>query len=399
VGGGPPPVGVSATELPLTVNPRASAVDRGLRPEAIARLLLIDDSATDGYDGTKCTSPDYTETNGIRRGTPAAPVDPARAPRAPASSATATARRSRPWPPSPPAPRPARGRPHALDAPESDIPLWGNGADFLRFFLAQLAIADPIKPASGAFVDNYASYFGVGYRGGAPGERGQADAQSLQIYEGRTSAATHLRRGWCGGSGAAAIQYGRAARPPWPTLTPSAGLDQSWPTGINDPSQWQLQAGAPIAKVFSYSFPTLTLVDSKRVGNVTGDPVSGLVFGPPAPLPASEFVGYYQNGETSHVYALACDIAWSAPVDGDYLVITAESPELGEQEVAMAMDGKSAPQDRISVTLATDTSSILRDLKFHVFYIPATGSITGTVTVSNLRRVKVETASSSETPT
>ena len=52
------------------------------------------------------------------------------------------------------------------DAPESEATLEANGANLLGFYLEQMQIADPSHDcAAGTFVDNYASYFGVGYAG------------------------------------------------------------------------------------------------------------------------------------------------------------------------------------------------------------------------------------------
>jgi hypothetical protein len=53
-----------------------------------------------------------------------------------------------------------------LDAPESDFTLENHAANLLGFYLEQMQIANPSYDcAAGAFVNNYASYFGVGYAG------------------------------------------------------------------------------------------------------------------------------------------------------------------------------------------------------------------------------------------
>ena len=52
------------------------------------------------------------------------------------------------------------------DAPESELTLEANGSNLLGFYLEQMQIANPsCDCAGGAFVDNYASYFGVSYAG------------------------------------------------------------------------------------------------------------------------------------------------------------------------------------------------------------------------------------------
>ena len=73
--------------------------------------------------------------------------------------------------------------------------------------------------------------------------------------------------------------------------------------------------------------------------------------------------------------------------DGDYLVVTAPSPEEGAQEVLFVMDGKTAPPGTVPVSLNADRSG---DDRFHVYYFPAASNTQGTVTLANFRTVKVE---------
>jgi hypothetical protein len=283
-----------------------------------------------------------------------------------------------------------------LDAPESDIPRDANGANFLALFLARLAIANPTKKGSpGAFVDSYASCFGVAYRG--PSDLGKVVGVMLdpsEIYSSEDLASQHTyAAAWYGGAAVGAVQnrlqpLGLGWPPPWIPFAPA--LDQSWPGGARPAGQWPLKVGQPLHAAYKYSFPGLAVTDEGRKGNVSGDPGSGLVFGAPGPQQAySEFIGGYANSPFSDAYGLAFDVFWSAPQDGDYLVVTAQSPDLREQEVLLVMDGRSAPRGG-PAAINADVSG--PDLWFYVFYFPAVGNTKGTVTLSNFRSVVVESA-------
>ncbi len=283
-----------------------------------------------------------------------------------------------------------------LDAPESKATEVGNGANFLGFFLEQMAIADPTKPGSaGTFIDNYPSYFGVAY-GGSRRLANVVDValDPSKIYDEDDPGDKHsYAAAWYGASAAAAQTYrlpslGLAWPPPLTPFQPA--LLQTWPGGTTFRSQWPLQTGSP-PYLFLYSAPALSIDTLATSGNVTGSPASGLVFGAPvSPQTYSMFQGGYMNGAKSGGYGLAFDLTWDGATDGDYLVITGESGEERIQEVTVVLDGKSHPFRTYSLTLAADASNVpYFDLWFFIFYFPAAGNQAGQVTVGNFRRVVV----------
>lgn len=286
-----------------------------------------------------------------------------------------------------------------LDAPESRLTRQGDGANFLPLYLAQMSLADPVaSKTSGTFVDNYASYFGVSYAGAANlAKIVEVMLDPSKLYEDDDLGDLHTyAAGWYGGAARAATTFklqplGLGWPPPWKPYLPA--LNQLWPGGTSQANQWPLSAGPPLEGSKTFGFPALHVDSLNRVGNVTGDPVSGLVLGAPAPgsqLPYSEFEGGYLNCADSSGFGLAFDVEWSAPQDGDYLVVTAQSSENRAQEVLLVMDGKSAPGGKLPAAIGSDLSSILGfDLDFFVFYFPAAGNTAGTVTLSNFRTVTV----------
>ncbi len=286
-----------------------------------------------------------------------------------------------------------------LDAPESRLTRQGDGANFLPLYLTQMALADPGAPSpSGTFVDNYASYFGVSYAGAANlAKIVEVMLDPSKLYDADDIGGQHTyAAGWYGGAAKAATTLGLQPLglgwpPPWKPYLPA--LNQIWPRGTPKANRWPLSPGTPLEGSQTFGFPALHVDSLNRVGNVTGDPVSGLVFGAPAPgsgLTYSEFEGGYKNSIESSGYGVAFDVEWSAPQDGDYLVVTAQSSENRVQEVLLVMDGKSAPAGKLPAAIGSDLSNVpFFDLDFYVFYFPAAGNSRGTVRLSNFRTVTV----------
>lgn len=284
-----------------------------------------------------------------------------------------------------------------LDAPETDTPLFANGANLLGFYLELMEIADPSADpdpgnVSGAFIDNYASYFGIGYAGStqlqnvvevalAPSQLFDRDDPSDQH-----SYAAAFYAGAAAGSRRQNEPLLGFAWPPPPQIYQPA-LNQGWPTGTNQKSQWSLQPGKSIRGTYSYTAQPLAVTQVKTQGNVSGDPASGLRFGSAGAWPAySIFSGTYPNLFYEDGYGIAFDVYWTAPQPGDYLVVTAESPEEHEQEVLLVMDGVSAPRGPNPVAINIDVSGTV---PFQIYYLAAAGNQSGQVIVSNFRLVCV----------
>src|SRR5262249_20804493 len=111
-----------------------------------------------------------------------------------------------------------------LDSPESNLPLDSNGANLLGFYLQQMQIRDPTNSqAPGAFVDNYASCFGVGYASSDPSSPlnniVEIALDPSKIYGGDLEDAHTYAAGWYG---AAAYGAGQHNQPPvgmsWPPV-------------------------------------------------------------------------------------------------------------------------------------------------------------------------------------
>ncbi len=288
-----------------------------------------------------------------------------------------------------------------LDAPESELTLEGNAANLLGYYLEEMQIASPAYScAAGTFVDNYASYFGVGYAGAANLKNMvQVTLDPYALYPWTDAGDKHTyAAGWYGG---AAVGASSAKKPPlglaWPPPpTPYLpALNQTWPVGTNAPGQWQLQAGRSIGDTFSYSTQPLTVLKGFIQGNVQGDPRTRLVFGPnfgPNRGKFSIFQGSYYNSKFGDGYGLAIDIQWISPQTGDYLVVTTESPELGKQEVLLVMDGQSAPVGRTSVAINSDVSSLF-SLDLYIYFVSPLELAADQVVISNFRLVEVGSAS------
>jgi hypothetical protein len=284
-----------------------------------------------------------------------------------------------------------------LDAPESEGTLNLNGANFLGFFLGQMAIADPANPAGGTFVDNYPSYFGVAY-GSQWGIENVVDValDPSKLYYTTDPGDKHSYAAAWYGASAAAAQADKFSLPGLGLSWPPPGqkpfqpaLLQTWASGVvTQREQWRLVGGTP-PSTFLFSAPSLTVDKVATVGNVSGTPATGLVFGAPTAGTYSSFVGGYENRVTSYGYGLAFDLVWTGATDGDYLVFTAESGGR-RQEVVLVLDGRTGFAGTYPLTLAADVSSIpFSDLWFYIFYFPTHGNTSGQVTVRNFRRVKI----------
>jgi hypothetical protein len=284
------------------------------------------------------------------------------------------------------------------DAPESELTLEANGANLLGFYLEQMQIANPSYDcAGGAFVDNYASYFGVAYSG-TPNLAGIVEValDPSRLYDVIDVSNRHgYAATWYGGSAGGAASQGEPALgfawpPPPKTYLPA--LNQTWPTGTNQHSQWNLTAGNSIHDTFSYTTQPLNVITIYIQGNVQGDPTSTLILGP-TPGPAySIFKGYYKNSDFGDGYGMAIDLVWTAPQIGDYLAVTMDSPELGDQETLLVMDGQSFAAGKTSVAISSKVSSLFY-LPIYIYFFAAAGNTIGQVALSNFRLIDVGSAS------
>jgi hypothetical protein len=288
-----------------------------------------------------------------------------------------------------------------LDPPEGEAPLAANAANLLGFYLEQLTITDPRGDQSrGTFVDNYASIFGKGYAGTPNLERVvEVALQPSRLYSVTAPGDRHTyAAAWYGAAAQAARIFQQPplglAWPP-PPVQYQPALNQTWPTGTTQPGQWILQTGASLRGAFSYAAPTLAVSTRAIRGNVTGTAAAGLLFTPVlgAPGTASVFQGGYRNSLLADGYGLAFDCTWTGAQAGDYLVVTAQSPDTREQEVVLVLDGRSAPQGQFPVAFNANVSSLLEALTLVIYYVPAANNSIGRVLVSNFRSVMVTTAS------
>ncbi len=260
------------------------------------------------------------------------------------------------------------------DAPESELTLEVNGSNLLGFYLEQMQIANPSYDcAGGAFLDNYASYFGVSYAGTPNlGNIVEVALDPSKLYAWDDPSNRHsYAAAWYGGAASGAASQGEPAfglawPPPPETYRPA--LNQKWPTGTNQQSQWNLTAGNSIYDTFSYSTQPLNVTTICTQGNVQGDPSTILILGPTAGPAYSIFMGYYANSKFGDGYGMAIDIVWTAPQIGDYLVVTMESPELGEQETFLVMDGQSFAAGKTSVAINSVVSSFFAPFYLHLFH-------------------------------
>lgn len=287
-----------------------------------------------------------------------------------------------------------------LDAPESEVTLEHNGANLLGYYLEQMQIANPLSvKGGGAFVDNYASYFGIGYAGTSNlNQIVEVALAPSQLYDADDPSDQHsYAAAWYGGAAAGAEAQnepplGLAWPPPPQSYLPA--LNQMWPTGTNQYSQWQLAAGASIiGDSFTYSTEPLAVQTVYTQGTVKGNPSSQLTFGPNGGG-YSVFQGSYYNSMDGDGYGMAIDILWTLPQVGDYLVITMESPDTGLQEVLLVLDGQSYPGGQTSVAINSSATNIpWIPIDIYIYYYTAQSDSVSQVTLSNCRLVVVGSSS------
>jgi len=291
------------------------------------------------------------------------------------------------------------GRPVAhltvLDSPDGEMTLAGNGANLLGFYLEQMQIENAsLVSGAGAFVDNYASYFGVGYTGTPNLEsivEVGLDASKLYKFDDMGDQHSYAAA-WYGGAAAGAAKQkepplGLAWPPPPSKHVPA--LNQTWPAGnISQSNQWWLQPGPMIGDTYSYTTQSLPVTKESTQGNVKGDPTRGLTLGYNQGA-YSIFQGSYTNSPLGDGYGLAFDLLWTAPQIGDYLVVTMESPEERVQETLLVIDGQSSPAGKTSIAINCDASSGLSSLHIYIYFFAELGHNLSQVNLSNFRLVIV----------
>ena len=289
-----------------------------------------------------------------------------------------------------------------LDSPESELTLEGDAANLLGFYLEQMQIEHPFfKCASGAFVDNYASCFGVSYTG-TPNLNNIVEValQPTKLYNSLDYSYQHgYAAAWYAGAAAGAATQGQpplglAWPPPPKNYLPA--LNQNWPSGTTQQSQWQLQPGPTLHDSFSFSTQPLVVTPVQTTGNVQTYPGGTFVFKPAnGTWPAySSLEGSYYNYPSldNDNYGIAFDIKWVSPHAGDYLVVTMEAPEFRVQETLLVMDGQSYARGQTSVAINCDVLSF-GWLELNIYFLAGQGNIIGHVTISNFRFVVVGSAS------
>lgn len=294
-----------------------------------------------------------------------------------------------------------------LDSPESEITLEGNGANLLGFYLQQMQIADPNGNRSGAFVDNYASFFGGTF--GNLDNIVDVNLQPSALYSLTQAGDQHsYAAAWYAGAAAAVATLGLPPLgfdwpPPPATFTPTLNQSFTAASGMTDPcssstgldpSQWQLTAGSPQLGPFTYSTVS-TPIEVDETTNVTCTPScdnpESLALRPGTGNATAIFRGGYSNSLFSDGFGLAFDVTLTGAMAGDYLVATVDSPEegiAGFQEVIMVIDGRSNPAGTYPVAFNADISSEFDDVSFAIYFVPASGS-NAEVTIANFRRVLV----------
>lgn len=285
-----------------------------------------------------------------------------------------------------------------LDSPEGEATLEVNGANLNGFYLEQMQIANPSYDcAAGAFVENYVSYFGVGYTG-TSNLTNIVDVKldPSKIIEWYDPGNQHsYAAAWYGGAAAGAASQqepplGLAWPPPPSNFRP--GLNQNWPNGVDEYDQWQLQSGKLNGDTYAYSTQPLQVKYVYQQGKVQGDPSSKLTFGAISGA-FSLYEGSYDNSWLTDHYGIAIDILWTAPQIGDYLVVTMESPDLHLQEVLLVIDGQSAPVGKTSVAINSNARDWIGPIDIYIFFYAVPGNSFGQVVMSNFRFVEVTSAS------
>lgn len=282
-----------------------------------------------------------------------------------------------------------------LDSPESETTLGSNSANLLPHYLNQISIADPTG-GSGTIVDCYTSCFGVNYASPSGNQPLDSDVVRISltpenIYTGITPdyGDEHTyAAGWYSGS---ATQTGIGLSwPPFPA-TYQPALVQEWFGGVTPSIQWTLTADTSPTKTFVYQENPLT-VTGTNYGNVTGDPASGLVFGPAASgwTTYSYFEGSFTGNNTDQ-YGFTFDLVWANPQVGDYFVIMAGDPS-GHYTV-FVLDGQSAPIGSTSVAVNSDVWWWTNTVR--MYFLASNATPNDTVTVSNFQWMSVASSDGS----
>ncbi|MFO0874197.1 MAG: thioesterase domain-containing protein [Phycisphaerales bacterium] len=286
-----------------------------------------------------------------------------------------------------------------LDSPETELTLSGNGANLLGFHLNELTIG---PSPGGLFVDSHVSRFGVGYAGTRTLDQiVEVMLDPSKVFPDTDPGSQHSYAAiWYAGAAAAAKKFklppiGLAWPPAQSPDTPA--LNQLWPGGATNAAQWQLQAAAPIQSVDSFSTAPLKVYGEEQSGNVDFDDNAGVLKIDAArsgSVQTSWFEGGYYNPAYSNGYGVAFQFDWTNPADGDYVVVTVESPErgeLGEQEVILVLDGRSLHGDLVDfpISWCADISGTFDTVKFVVYYVPASGNTQGHVTLREFRTIVV----------
>jgi len=262
-----------------------------------------------------------------------------------------------------------------LDAPECELTLEANAANLLGFYFADMDIS-----ATGAFVDNYASCFGVSY-GGAPAIV-ETSLDATEVFDFYDLGDLHTyAAAWYGGAACGAKSE---TDPPIGLAWPPAPADwaQGFYQGWDGGDQWLLDPGFSGHGVFAYGTQPLIFDSYQNVAGVTGDPASGLTF-TATPNAYSVFNGNYENDFDDEGYGIGVDINWTDPQEGDWLLFVIFSPLLGYVVVA-ALDGRTQSSLQSSIAISAATWSEL-SLPLYVYFY-STGS---TVTLSNFRLISV----------
>jgi hypothetical protein len=288
-----------------------------------------------------------------------------------------------------------------LDSPEHNLVRVNNAANFLGFYLDELNIAEPsLEGESGAFVDNYASYFGVAYAGSKNLKNiVEVGLDPQEVITPLDVANFHIyAAAWYGGAAAGAKSVGQPGLgldwpPPRQPFKPA--LNQNWPDGISQLSQWKLQAGSFIHDTFSFTTRPMTVKTIAMKGNVRGNPSDGLLFTSSGPYPTySIFEGSYDNPDDSHHFGIAFDLVWTAPQVGDYLVVTMEPVVVGDDLVLLVIDGQSNPGGRTSVAINSDAPGHALSLRIYFLGSPATNALVKVLAISNFRFVDIDSVNS-----
>lgn len=298
-----------------------------------------------------------------------------------------------------------------LDSPETELTLSGNGANLLGFHLDQLTIG---PTPGGLFVDSHVSRFGVGYTGTPTLDQiVEVMLDPTKLFSDTDPGSQHSYAAiWYVGAAAAAKKLQLPpiglSWPPAPSPNTPA-LNQLWPGGNLNVAQWMLQAAPPIQSVNSFATEPVKVYAEDQSGNVAFDESAGVLTidaarsGSAATSMTSVtsmtswFEGGYYNSAFGDGYGVAFQIDWKNPQDGDYVVVTVESPErgqFGEQEVILVLDGRSLDGDLMDFPMSwcADISGSFDTVKFFVYYVPAAGNTQGQVTLREFRTIVVTSA-------